>query len=89
MIGAIMAITGRPSPKVTSMSDDRTESPGLKNANNVLQETLVELKKTTWPTRQEANRLTLVVIGIIIALGIYMGGLDALFSQLDRLFKLT
>lgn len=85
-----MAITERPSPKVTtSMSDDRPESPGVQTARNTLQETLVELKKTTWPTSKEANRLTLVVIGIIVVLGLYMGLLDAFLSQIDRLFKLT
>jgi preprotein translocase subunit SecE len=56
---------------------------------NTLKETLVELQKTTWPTRAEANRLTAVVIGIIVVLGIYMGLLDAALSSVDRIFKLT
>ena len=58
-------------------------------ARNTLKETFVELQKTTWPTKAEANRLTAVVIGVIIALGLYMGLLDALLSSLDRLFNLT
>ena len=59
------------------------------SARNTLRETIVELQKTTWPTRAEANRLTMVVIAVIIALGIYMGLLDALFSAIDRMFHLT
>jgi preprotein translocase subunit SecE len=54
--------------------------PGLQKTRNTLMETWVELKKTTWPSKQEANRLTLVVIGVIVVLGIYMGLLDTLLS---------
>ena len=61
----------------------------VKSARNTLKETLVELQKTTWPTRAEANRLTAVVIGVIVALGLYMGLLDAALSSIDRIFKLT
>jgi len=56
---------------------------------NTLKETIVELQKTTWPTPAEANRLTAVVIGVIVVLGLYMGLLDALLSSLDRLLNLT
>ena len=57
-------------------------------AGSFLGETLVELKKTTWPTRDEAIRLTLVVIGVIFVLGIYMGLLDAVLSFLVHRFSL-
>ena len=53
---------------------------------NFLNEVYTELTKTTWPTRQEALRLTNVVIGIIIVLGLYMAVLDfalgAIFSRI-------
>lgn len=65
------------------------QEQGLQTAQNMWQETLVELKKTTWPTREEANRLTYVVIGIVVVLSIYMGVLDFVLSQLDLFFKLT
>ena len=58
-------------------------------ARNTLKETIVELQKTTWPTKAEANRLTAVVIGVIVVLGFYMGLLDAVLSSLDRILKLT
>ena len=41
-----------------------------------LQEVLMELSKTTWPTRPEALKLTYIVIGVIVVLGIYMGIMD-------------
>jgi len=73
----------------SSAASAPSPDPGLKSASNTLKETLVELKKTTWPTRAEANRLTFVVIAVIIALGFYMGLLDYLLSSVDRIFKLT
>ena len=60
----------------------------LQKTNKFGQEVLTELKKTTWPTRQEAIRLTSVVVAVIVALGIYMGILDAVLSFLVSKFSL-
>lgn len=46
-----------------------------------LKEVQGELKKVTWPTRQEAIRLTLIVIGVSIAVGVFIGGLDYIFVK--------
>ncbi|MBM3942704.1 MAG: preprotein translocase subunit SecE [SAR202 cluster bacterium] len=50
----------------------------LGNANPIvfLQETVAELRKSVWPTREETARLTLVVIAVSVAMGFYLGGLD-------------
>ena len=61
---------------------------GVQKTRNTLQETIVELKKTTWPTTQEANRITLVVVGVIVVLGFYMGALDYILSLLVNRFSL-
>jgi preprotein translocase SecE subunit len=85
-----MAIEERPSAKGGSaMGTGPPPEQNLQVARNTLQETIVELKKTTWPTRAEANRLTAVVIGVILVLALYMGLLDAVLSSLDRIFQLT
>ena len=47
-----------------------------------LNETYDELKKVVWPTRAEVIRLTSVVIIISVAVGVYIGGLDFLFTKL-------
>ena len=60
----------------------------LQKTRNVLQETIVELKKTTWPTKEEATRLTTVVIGVIAVMSIYMGALDAILSFIVNKFSL-
>jgi len=41
-----------------------------------------ELRKVAWPTRQEATRLTLIVIGLCIVMGILLGAVDYGFSEL-------
>lgn len=44
-------------------------------------ETRGELRKVTWPTREEAWRLTLIVLGVTAAMAIFLGViLDATFS---------
>ena len=44
-------------------------------------EVISELKKVTWPTRAETIRLTVTVIGISIAVGLFVGGLDAVLVK--------
>lgn len=53
-----------------------------------LNEVMVELKKTTWPTRKEAWRLTTVVIAVVVAVSIYIGGIDYVLTALTRRFGL-
>jgi len=42
---------------------------------------LEELKKVTWPTRKQAIRLTGIVIGISLIIGIYVGIIDVLLAK--------
>ncbi len=41
-----------------------------------------ELKKVVWPTRQETIRLTLIVIGLCVVMGLVLGAVDYGFSEL-------
>ena len=85
-----MAVDRQAGPKAGGSGTPGVAGAGAspQRAHNYLQEVMTELKKTTWPTRQEATRLTMVVIGVIIALGIYMGALDWLLSTLVNKFSL-
>jgi preprotein translocase subunit SecE len=47
-----------------------------------LQETVSELRKSVWPSREETARLTVVVIVLAIAAGFFLGGLDRVFSEI-------
>ena len=53
-----------------------------------LKEAKLELKKVNWPTREETVRYTLIVVGISIAVAIFLGGLDVIFSDLLNRFLL-
>jgi preprotein translocase subunit SecE len=43
-------------------------------------ETRAELKKVTWPTRQEALNLTLIVVGFTIFMAALLGIIDYIFA---------
>ena len=52
-------------------------------------ETTGELRKVSWPTRREAISLTRVVVIVMIAMALLLGGLDFVFFQLfDLIFNL-
>ena len=44
-------------------------------------ETLAELRRVTWPTRQETMRLTVMVIAVAGVVGIFLGLVDMAFSR--------
>jgi preprotein translocase subunit SecE len=46
-----------------------------------LNETVGELRKVSWPTRQEATNLTIIVLVVLAGMSIVLGGLDLLFTQ--------
>ncbi|MBA3724692.1 MAG: preprotein translocase subunit SecE [Candidatus Levybacteria bacterium] len=39
-----------------------------------------ELKLVVWPTRKEVIRLTIIVIILSVIMGMYIGGLDYVFT---------
>ena len=45
-----------------------------------------ELRKVVWPTRQETINLTLIVIGVSAAVGLFLGLVDFTFQQLFQAF---
>ncbi len=61
---------------------------GAQSQNAIIryfQDTRDELRKVTWPTRQEVVRLTLIVLGTTLVFAILLGILDLLFRQLAAL----
>lgn len=45
-------------------------------------ETIGELKKVVWPTRQEALRLTIMVLAVCLTVGLILGAIDYGFTEL-------
>jgi preprotein translocase subunit SecE len=52
-----------------------------------LSEVIVELKRTTWPSRKEVQGTTLVVIVTIFVFAVFLFGVDYVLSQgVNRIF---
>ncbi|MBN1994928.1 MAG: preprotein translocase subunit SecE [Anaerolineae bacterium] len=45
------------------------------------QETRAELRKVTWPTRDEAKNLTMIIVAVTVAMAVFLGLLDFVFQQ--------
>jgi preprotein translocase SecE subunit len=54
----------------------------VQRAGKYLQEVRTELRKTTWPTRAETTSQTQLVIGLLIAVGIFIASWDFLLGQI-------
>ncbi len=50
-----------------------------------LKDTRGELRKVSWPTREAATNLTLIVLGVTVAMALFLGAVDFLFATLVRL----
>ncbi|MFZ2226606.1 MAG: preprotein translocase subunit SecE [Candidatus Moraniibacteriota bacterium] len=53
-----------------------------------LREAKVELQKVNWPTKQQTINYTLIVIGISVAISLFLGGLDFIFEFILKTFIL-
>ncbi len=47
-----------------------------------ISEVIAELKKVTWPTREETIKLTVMVVVISFVVGAFIGGLDILLVKI-------
>lgn len=59
-----------------------TATKGLGSRFQFITNIIAELKKVTWPSRQEAIRLTIMVLIVCIVAGIFLGLADFGFSNL-------
>jgi preprotein translocase subunit SecE len=72
-----------PSPNRGAQPHARRRRIGVPNW---VSEIWSELRKVTWPTRDETAYLTMVVIIVAVVVGVMLGVIDVLFNELiDRL----
>jgi preprotein translocase subunit SecE len=72
--------------KPAPQRDAPRKSPKSQNALiRYFQDTGDELRKVSWPTREQAIRLTLIVLGSTVAAALFFGVLDLLFQRLAAL----
>ena len=53
-----------------------------------LKEARIELKKVTWPGREETIRYTITVVVISLVVALFLGGLDFIFQWVLNNFVL-
>lgn len=59
--------------------------PTITNPVQFVKEVIAELKKVTWPTREETIKLTVVVIVLSFLVGAFIGILDVTFLKITSL----
>ena len=67
------------SPKKSAAK--KKKSSQTNSVSRYLRETRGEIKKVTWPTREESWRLTAIVIGVSIAFALFLWVFDTVFSN--------
>jgi len=51
-----------------------------------LKEVRLEVKKINWPSREQAIKYTLIVIGVSLITAMFLGGFDFIFTTLLNWF---
>lgn len=74
--------SGSPRPATSVRKGDGSL---IERIQRYLREVMVELKKTTWPTKQELFNSTKVVIGTVVVVGVYLAVVDFLLTQISHL----
>jgi preprotein translocase subunit SecE len=75
--------TPAPRPPVPSLGG---AAGGRRRGNPIefVREVRSELRKVAWPTQRETLNLTVVVIALSVAVGLFLGGVDFLFQEFFR-----
>lgn len=79
-----MAETEKVEKEKKEKRNKRPADKKAKEANPVtkyFRETRGEMRKITWPTREESWRLTLIVMAVSTAFAIFLWVFDAIFSN--------
>ena len=62
------------------------KKPATRKKDNAVvryyRETVGELRKVSWPTREEAINLTTITLVVIVVMSAFFGSLDYIFNQL-------
>lgn len=67
---------------MANKAETNSQESGL---SRFIRETRGEIRKITWPTREEAWRLTAIVLGVTAAFAFFLWAVDSVFSNGIRL----
>jgi preprotein translocase subunit SecE len=70
--------------KATSKTQQNLVTRVVESITGYLRDTRAELRKVTWPTREEAWKLTLIVLGTVVVMSIILGIADFVFGRIMR-----
>lgn len=70
--------------KATGLLQTRAMSRLIQPVVHYLRDTRAELRKVTWPTRQEAWHLTLIVLGATAGMAVILGLADFAFAEVMK-----
>ncbi len=52
----------------------------MKKFNDYIKESIIEIKKVTWPSKKDTYRYSILVIVISLLIAVFLGGLDYIFN---------
>lgn len=64
----------------TKPASERTGAVG--RLQNLVRDTMAEIRKVSWPDQETTRNLTLLVIAMSTVLGLILGGIDAAFVRI-------
>jgi preprotein translocase subunit SecE len=74
-----------PSQKVKEVARARQEVMRENRIARFWRETIAELRKVVWPTRDQAVNLTFIVVVTVVAMSAFLGVIDFFLTQLVKL----
>ena len=82
-----LAKTPAPSSKAPAKQSNQEKSPNFfrrwsERIGTIIRDTRSEIKKITWPDRETTRKLTLLVVGVSVVLGLALGGIDYFLFRL-------
>jgi len=76
--------SGKRTGSVKKSPQDKKQSKQQNPLACYVRETRGEMRKVTWPTREESWRLTYIVLGVTVAMSAFLWIFDFLFSKSIR-----
>ena len=73
---------GEPAPNRERRAPAPTPKEERTSPRQYVREVVAELRKTSWPTRAETLRLSLIVLIAVVVLTLFIFGLDFVFNDL-------
>lgn len=78
MAEGIATVSKQPTPTTTHRPNSAEQ------IRRYFRESRIELKKVTWPSREQTVQLTIVVVVVCVAIALFLGGIDYVFASLIK-----